>query len=721
MKLGKILKILGALVVALVVGLAVAIMSIDLNSMKQTLTAEVSRITGRELVISGDLGLAVGLTPALTADGVRFANAEWAGPEPMATVTHLEAQVGLMPLLSGVIEVHKVVLEGARIRLATNAEGQGNWTLPALASTGEAEATSKEDAGEGTMPVLDVRAVTLKDVVISYLDGQAGGEATEVNLKSLSVTAEGVDQALNVAAEAGLLGNTFGLSGTVGNLNDILAGKPMPLNLTLSMANASGAEALAGTVVGSLAEPMAGQGVVARYTLRVPDPSRLAEGIPLTQALDMSGQVTQDGSAWKVDDIALGLGATSMTGGLRFDPGEKTPVLSGKLHFPLLALDELVPAGEGEEEPTTASKTVIPDTEFDLSALRTLPLSLSLPVTADQVRLPQAGLVLDDVALDLKLKPGTVGPVAYAATVAKGRVQGEVTVVVGKDGPPTLALKTTTKGVVVGDLLAILAGGNTPLTGGPTDMTLDLKGSGSSPHAIAASLNGSILVTMGEGTINSALVDLAGGDLMSQFGDLIGGSSTKGTALNCAVINVTAKKGVIQWDRKVAAETNRMTVASTGAISLGDETMDLGIKPRAREGIGLEAGVGRVTQLVRVKGTFAKPEVDLDIASAVLEGVGAVANIGAAAATLGGSLALEDMTSSLLGVEEDDTAPCATARGEKAPPKATKAKSTESVADKAKKAVDDVVKGVTGGGSVEKTTKGALDTVKKGLGGLLGN
>jgi hypothetical protein len=79
------------------------------------------------------------------------------------------------------------------------------------------------------------------------------------------------------------------------------------------------------------------------------------------------------------------------------------------------------------------------------------------------------------------------------------------------------------------------------------------------------------------------------------------------------------------------------------------------------------------------------------------------------------------MASSLLGVEEDDTAPCATARGEKAPPKATKAKSTESVADKAKKAVDDVVKGVTGGGSVEKTTKGALDNVKKGLGGLLGN
>ncbi|WP_413203992.1 AsmA family protein [Rhodospirillum sp. A1_3_36] len=728
MTFGNILKVAGLLVVVLVVGLVAVVMSLDVNSHKQALTEEVSRITGRELSISGDLGLSLGWHPALTANGITFANADWAGKEPMLAADHLEAQVALGPLLSGKIVVQKVVLDGARIQLATNEQGVGNWMMPTLTSSPSStgEVVDKGERSDIALPQMDVGRVDLSNVLMTYKDGQSGEPPISVDLKHLIIESHQADDTLSVEVEGTVMDQALTLAGHVGSLPMILSGANVPVSFRLGVVDSNGKETMDGTIDGHLLSPLSQLGVDLRFSAHAPDLSSLSDGTFQSQRMDLSGHILQDGTAWLIQDIALRLGQSAMKGSLRFNPATAPAQLTGSLDFPLLALNEVLPESKGEGEKAQKNgATVIPATPIDLSALRDLPLSINLPITAERVVLPNK-LALDNVTLELKLEPGVAGPARYSAQIAGGVVNGTVTVTSGKEGIVGLSFETEGKGVGVGDLLDLVGDGSSPLTGGATDLKVSLKGSGTSPHAIAASLNGRIWVNMGKGEVDSALVDLVGGDLVSQLSDLVNpfGRSSRKTNLRCVVVNTPVKDGVISWDRGVALETDRMTVASLGTVGLGTETLDVGVKPRPREGIGLESGIGKITQLFRVTGTFAKPEVDVDLGQAVTTAAGTAVQLGAAVATLGGSVALEDMAAGLLGVEETDPAPCETALGNKEPPKkaATAPSGDGTVRDSAVESVKGLLKGAAEeDSSVGEATKGAAEAVKKGLGGLFGN
>lgn len=73
----KVLKIVGIAVIALVVGVVAVLKSMDFNQYKGMIADMAKEATGRDLVISGDLSLALGLSPAVVVDGVSFSNAEW--------------------------------------------------------------------------------------------------------------------------------------------------------------------------------------------------------------------------------------------------------------------------------------------------------------------------------------------------------------------------------------------------------------------------------------------------------------------------------------------------------------------------------------------------------------------------------------------------------------------------------------------------------------------
>ncbi|MCF8479032.1 MAG: AsmA family protein [Rhodospirillum sp.] len=724
MTFGKILKIVGLLVVALIVGLVAAVMSLDVNSHKQALTAEISQMAGRELTISGDLGLSLGWNPALTAAGITFANADWAGKEPMFAADQLEARVALVPLLTGDLVIQKVLLDGARIQLATNKQGVGNWVLPTLNSSKSSteEAVDRAEKTDGDPPRMDVRRIELTNILLTYKDGQSEDPPVSVELKRLALESHEADDNLSVQVEGKVMDQALTLAGQMGSLPTILSGGDVPISFHLAMADSDGRETMDGTIDGHLINPLNQLGLDLRFAAHAPDLSHLSEGALLSQRLDVTGHLAQDGEAWLLQDIALRIGQSAMNGSLRLDPTVEPVALTGSLDFPLLALIEFIPEPRKDADKAPGGATVIPDTPIDLTALRSLPLSIALPITAERVVLPSK-LSLDKVALEIKAKPGVAGPITFSTQLANGVIDGQATVTVQEDGATGLVLNAKGKGVVVGDLLDLVGDGSSPLTGGATDLTLSLKGSGTSPHSIAASLNGQILISMGKGEVDSALVDLMGGDVVSQVSDLINpfGRSNRKTALRCVVVNTPVKDGVITWDRQVAVETDRMTVASVGTVALGTETLDVGVKPRPREGIGLEAGIGKVTQLFRVTGTFAKPEVDVDLGSAVVEAAGTATKLGAAVATLGGTVALEDMANSLLGVEETDTAPCETALGNKPPPKASTSTGTTTSTGGAVDAVKGLVDGVTGSeGSVGDAAKGAADAVKEGLGSLFG-
>jgi len=127
------------------------------------------------------------------------------------------------------------------------------------------------------------------------------------------------------------------------------------------------------------------------------------------------------------------------------------------------------------------------------------------------------------------------------------------------------------------------------------------------------------------------------------------------TQVECAVINVPVRNGVVTVDRTVAIETDNVGIAMAGTVNLGSETIELSIRPQAKKGFG----VGGLANLVKVQGTLVDPSVGVDVAGAA----GTAAQIGIGVITGGLSLLAK-------GLYDQATmeAPCATAlRGGQAP------------------------------------------------------
>src|SRR5690349_7180796 len=125
-----------------VVGSAAAIFailqSVDFNSYKDLVASQVKAATGRDLVLAGDVKVAISLIPHLEIDQVSFRNADWGTEPQMLKLDKLEADVALIPLLSSQIKIKQIRLVGADILLETNKDGLGNWVMGTPTSGGTA-------------------------------------------------------------------------------------------------------------------------------------------------------------------------------------------------------------------------------------------------------------------------------------------------------------------------------------------------------------------------------------------------------------------------------------------------------------------------------------------------------------------------------------------------------------------------------------------------------
>jgi hypothetical protein len=166
MSVGKIAAIVGGLVVVVVVVLGAVLASLDFNDMKGLVAEQVKDATGRELVMAGNLDLELSLSPSLTLRDVSFKNAKWGSRPEMAKLAHFSAEVALIPLISGNVEVKRLVLDGLDLVLETDAKGQGNWVF----ETG-GKAAGEAAEGGGALPKVD--NVLIKNITVLWRDGQS--------------------------------------------------------------------------------------------------------------------------------------------------------------------------------------------------------------------------------------------------------------------------------------------------------------------------------------------------------------------------------------------------------------------------------------------------------------------------------------------------------------------------------------------------------------------
>lgn len=713
MRLATVFKIVGGVVVAAGVGAVAILMSIDVNQYKGEIAAQVEKATGRGLEIDGDLSLSIGLQPAVVVNGVRFANASWSKDPTMVSVDRFEAEVNLIAALSGDIQVERLVIIKPTIILETK-DGKANWelTLPASASAPAqvaettAAAPATPDAAAGGMTLPSLRAVELRDARLIYRDGASGQEQV-LTIADFTAQADGLNDPLDVVLKGAYDSTVFDLSGTVGALSLLAqSGASYPLALSGTVAGVDLA------VEGAVKDPMGHWAVDVALGV---DASSL-EGLkpfigapPQVPPLSLRTHLTGAGTSWSAQSLKFSAGASTVTGDVSVALDGARPSITLALQAALIDLQELLPEAAAEAQQqnqqgldsqgtsTPTSGKVLPTDPLPLDGLKAVDLTADVGIS--KLILPN-GVELAGLGLKSTLRNGALSLKPLSTRLGEGTV--EVTGLLDGSSGKSLALDLTVKAnqVVLGKLFEQIKRPDL-LTGSPTDASISLKGNGSSVSALAGSLNGAVLVKIGQGKIHNSLVDWAGADLINQLSEQLNpfGEKSEYSELTCGVVNLKAKSGTLSWDQQIAFQTTKMNVVSSGSTALGAETLDVAVRPYAREGVGLSAG--KLAEMIRLQGTYAKPEIGVD-AAGVVRNVGSLVG---AVATGGTSLIAE----ALIDSSTYEPEPCKVALGEKAPATSSggSGSSGGGVADKAKEAVEGV------GGAIG-------EGLSKGLGGLLG-
>lgn len=161
--------VVGALLALIVVAIALIALFVDPNDFRDDIAAAVESRTGRTLTLSGDLKLSVFPWIALETGAATLSERQGFGDEPFVSIDGARVSARLLPLLRGRLEVGKVRLDGARIRLITDEQGRSNWADLGERSEPQDEATSP---GSGELPT--IAGLEIIDAAVTVEDRQAG-------------------------------------------------------------------------------------------------------------------------------------------------------------------------------------------------------------------------------------------------------------------------------------------------------------------------------------------------------------------------------------------------------------------------------------------------------------------------------------------------------------------------------------------------------------------
>ena len=641
-----------AVVALLVVAAVVALHTVDLSRFAGTMTAAASRGTGRELTVGKGPYLRISLSPSVVLEDVALSNAPWGSRKEMLRVKRVELRVRLLALLRGEILVDRLVLVEPDLLLETDEKGEGNWVF---ASASQAAAAEKPTNERSFRARLGIREVRVTDALLAYRDGCAGWQAG-VAVRRLALTqSRTVSGGLDVDAAVGLGRATVSVTGATGGLDTIVGDRPFPLNLKLSTKGATASLEGAIQHVRNLA------GVDLKASLEVSDPPALAAlldtSLPRLTPFRIEGRVHDSGQGWALDPVRVTAGRSSASGSLGYVMGCPRSRITLDLRAPLVDLSELTGAGTSSavasKAPAAKGGKLFPVKPLSLDVLKAFDITAGLQV--DTMVLPSRTEVRSLVAR-AALANGRLTVDPLSLKLGGGIITGSLRLNAGPR--QSFAANLTGNDVELRALLGLM-GVRADVSGGPTDLTVALAGDGASLHDWMASLGGRVRVVVGPGRLEGAAFSL-GADVLTEAFATVNPfqKMDRSTELRCAVINVPVEGGVVRLDRRVAVETSKINIVVGGTANLGTETLDVGFRSKATQGLGM--GLANFAGAVRVHGPFTDPALGLDAEGTAM----AASTVHSAIRTRGRSL-VQGRIQDLLFADS----PCKAALSEAPPPR----------------------------------------------------
>ena len=625
-----ILAIAGGLVLLVLIGVAIAVWTVDVNQFVAPVQAKVKSATGRDLTIGGKVKLSLGLEPKVVLDDVRFGNAPWAKDKDFAAVKHVEADVALLPLLKKRFEVVRLTLVEPNISLETGPDGKVNWDF---GGTGGAPAIGAASAGAASvLASFGIGQVEIENGLVTYRD-DASGNSTRVVIDRFTAQARTPSSPVNTEFKGSVDDIPIALTGNLGPLDALLARRsPYPVTV--------------------------GGQVAGRKT-------------------DMAAKVQFAPESTKLDDLTLALGSSKLTGEATVVNGPPKKVTL-RLSSPSISLADLkfqLPAASKAAAAGAAPATKPAEPPRKGEIFSDQPVSFAgLPGTDIDGDISIGELKVDDkqklndVHARFTVRSGRLEANELQAKAMGGTMDGSLKVDATNVKAPALALIGQAHGL---DLAMMLAAAGSPrqVRGGRTDVTINVTTRGVSEKQWAANASGSVLAVVGPATVaNSKETESDLGKIAQAVNPLRGTQAE--TDLKCVVVRLPLHDGIAHVEHSIAAETREIGVLASGTIDLRNETLDLAVTPQSR--VALPVNVAQLASLVRVHGPLAAPAVTVDAqaAAATIAQLGLAAQKGGLAA-VGAALAAKPGTPA--GPD-----PCDVALGKAAPPAAAPAPSSQA-------------------------------------------
>ena len=591
-----ILAIAGGLVLLVLVGVAIAVWTVDVNQFVAPIQKKVKEATGRDLTIGGGVHLSLGLEPKLVLEDVRFGNAPWAKVKDMAAVKRVEAEVALLPLLHRRFEVVQLNLVDPVITLETDAGGKTNWEFgtgaaPIPAGTPVAAASAGAASALASFGISNVEIV---NGTVTYRDN-ASGAVTTIAIDRFAAQARNATSPINAEFRGKVDDVPVSLSGNLGPLDTLVKRQaPYPVSI---------------------------EGEVGGRKTNV-----------------VTKVVITDGST-RLEDLALGLGSSKLTGQAVVTTAGARRKLTLRLSAPSLAMADLQfappSAAPPKAAPAAAHKAWLFSDE-PVSFVALAGTDVDGEISVGDLKLAD-GRRLADVHAKFTVQGGKLDAPDLQAKIFGGAVQGSLKVDATHLAEPGISLIAQATGL---DLSALLAAGGSPreVKGGKTNVAIDVTTRGTTPRQWARDASGSVQAVVGPATV---VTPKGGADSgLAALAQAVNPlrSVQNETEIQCVVVRLPLHDGIARVDRSIAAETRDFGFFASGSIDLRQETLDLAVTPRAK--VALPVNVAQFAGLVHVRGPLASPQIGVDTKATAAT----VAQLGAAftkggIAGVGGALA----------------------------------------------------------------------------------
>ncbi|MBO1895305.1 AsmA family protein [Shewanella sp. BF02_Schw] len=582
----KLIKWLLAIVLTLVIGVTVYLtMFFDLNNFKPQIVDAVKNQTGRDLQISQDLSWSVFPSLGIKLGGISLSNPNGFTPASMLDVNEAVANVALMPLFSQQIEVDLLKLDGLTLNLVTQKDGKTSFDGLTAETSAEKPQSTSSNSEAMSLQTLDIGGIELTNTNINIID-MASNTTQTFSLKSFTLGPFSLGQFADFAYEfSATLPDMQLASSGQGNVKVDQALQNVTINDFDMVHKAQG-------------DSLPGKAITAELSTQ------------MTMALDAK---TIELQLTKMSAMDL-----AATGDIKINYGNSIPKIAMNLDVGDIDVDALLPKQEGDAKETEATSETASTQEPDLSALKSIDLTLNL--TAKSIKV--SNMLTQNWQMKMAINKGVLTLSSLTADLYEGKLALSAKLD-GRKAVPTYVFDKKLTGVQIRPLLIDAA--EVDLLSGTA--SFEVKGSGASLIAdnLKNNLNAVGQFEVADGSLYGVNIPQMIRSAQQKLkGDL---SADKKEELKTDFTSLTGSftmKDAVVTNPDLAMASPLIRLNGKGTANIATEALDYTLTTSvvgslSGQGEAADESLKGIDIPLTIKGTFQEPKFGIDT-KALLEG-----------------------------------------------------------------------------------------------------